>query len=137
MATTVVKSTIKFKRGSESEWATLNPILEEGEPGYTTDSKKVKIGDGTSHWNNLDYLNNTIKQSLVTLEASNWSNNEMTVTVQGVTSINDIIVSPSPSFQEAYTSAGILCVAQSTNSLTFTCEDTPSVDINVNVLILG
>ena len=56
MATTVV-STIKFKRGTEARWAELNPILENGEPGYVYDKHKFKIGDGVTPWNNLPYVN--------------------------------------------------------------------------------
>ena len=46
-------ATIQFKRGSASRWAELNPILEVGEPGYDTDSGRLKIGDGETHWNDL------------------------------------------------------------------------------------
>lgn len=47
---------IKFKRGTSSEWATLNPVLRLGEPGFEKNTGKLKIGDGTTAWNSLDYL---------------------------------------------------------------------------------
>ena len=47
---------IKLKRDSSSSWALSNPILSLGEPGYETDSGKLKIGDGVSDWNSLDYV---------------------------------------------------------------------------------
>jgi hypothetical protein len=44
---------IKLKRGLSTEWADLNPILKLGEPGYEKDTKKLKIGDGVTLWNDL------------------------------------------------------------------------------------
>ena len=51
-----IKATIQFKRATSSKWAQLNPILAKGEPGYETDTGKLKIGDGTSTWQSLKYL---------------------------------------------------------------------------------
>jgi len=56
MSTIVVKTIIKFKRGLASEWTDVNPILQAGEPGFETDTNKVKIGNGVSTWNTLPYL---------------------------------------------------------------------------------
>ena len=53
---TVIASTIKFKRGTEAKWAELNPILENGEPGYVYDKYKFKIGDGKTPWKDLPYM---------------------------------------------------------------------------------
>ena len=55
MAEIVIK-TIKFKRGTSAAWARTNPVLLDGEPGYEKDTKKLKIGDGTTAWNNLSYI---------------------------------------------------------------------------------
>lgn len=46
---------IKFRRDISSEWEKFNPILSDGEPGYESDTKKVKIGDGETRWLELDY----------------------------------------------------------------------------------
>lgn len=72
----------------------------------------------------------------VTLSASSWSSNEQTVSVVGVTSSSTAIVTPAPASHTAYAEAGIYCSAQATDSLTFTCDDTPSEDLTVNVVIL-
>lgn len=37
-------------------WEAKNPILRDGERGYEYDSGKVKIGNGTSRWNDLPYV---------------------------------------------------------------------------------
>lgn len=72
----------------------------------------------------------------LTLAAANWSNNTITVTATGVTASNNVIVSPAPASQSAYTTAGVICTAQATDSLTFTCTTTPSSDLTVTVLII-
>lgn len=49
-------STIKLRRGDSNSWSTANPVLESGETGFETNTKKLKIGDGTTAWNSLPYL---------------------------------------------------------------------------------
>ena len=53
---TTIKTTFKLKRGTAARWAELNPILEQGEPGYVYDENRLKIGDGITPWNNLPYI---------------------------------------------------------------------------------
>lgn len=72
----------------------------------------------------------------VTLSATAWSSNEQTVSVIGVSSDNTVIPGPAPTSHTAYAEAGVYCSAQATNSLTFVCENTPSEDLLVNVVIL-
>jgi hypothetical protein len=73
----------------------------------------------------------------VTLSASGWSSLIQTVTASGVTSSNDVIVSPNASSHVAYCENGVYCSAQSSGKLTFTCNEKPSVNLSVNVMILG
>lgn len=73
----------------------------------------------------------------VTLTANGWTSNSQTVTVTGVTTTNNVIVSPDPSDMDDYSAAGIKCTAQAANSLTFTCETAPEAAIDVNVLIFS
>lgn len=63
--------------------------------------------------------------------------NIQTLTVQGVTSSNTIIVSPTPLSSTDYADAGIICTAQSTNQLTFTCVTVPTNDIELSIVIIG
>jgi hypothetical protein len=46
---------LQFKRSDTAYWESSDPILESGEPGYDTDKKSFKIGDGESTWSNLAY----------------------------------------------------------------------------------
>ena len=46
----------QFRKGTSAQWASTNPILLSGEPGYETDTGKMKLGDGVTHWNSLSAL---------------------------------------------------------------------------------
>jgi len=46
---------IQLRRDTASNWASINPTLAQGEPGYETDTGKIKYGDGSTAWNSLDY----------------------------------------------------------------------------------
>ena len=52
----VIKTTFQLRRGAAAVWAKNNPILERGEPGFVVDENRLKIGDGTTPWNDLDYI---------------------------------------------------------------------------------
>ena len=76
----------------------------------------------------------------VTLPASGWSSNTQTVTVNGVLADETKqLIQPMPAIasQAAYYAAGILCTNQAANSLTFTCQEAPSSDLTVYVVIQG
>lgn len=47
---------IQLRRDSSENWKKYNPVLMEGEVGYETDTRKRKIGDGHTAWNDLEYL---------------------------------------------------------------------------------
>ena len=46
---------ILLRRDSEANWLYNDPVLMSGEPGYETDTGKLKIGDGQTPWSALDY----------------------------------------------------------------------------------
>ena len=48
--------TMQQKRGLASRWTSTNPILLAGEIGVETDTNKLKVGNGTTAWNDLDYM---------------------------------------------------------------------------------
>lgn len=45
----------QLRRDTSTSWSSINPILALGEPGVETDTLKLKIGDGATAWNSLDY----------------------------------------------------------------------------------
>lgn len=46
-------TTIKLRRGTQSEWDAANPVLAEGEQGYVTDTGEVRAGDGSTSFADL------------------------------------------------------------------------------------
>jgi hypothetical protein len=73
----------------------------------------------------------------VTLTVAGWNNKTQTVTATGVTASNTVIVSPAPASIDDYATNKVYWSAQGSNSLTFSCTDTPTGDIDVNVLIMN
>mgnify|MGYP003341841230 CR=1 FL=1 len=51
---------IQVRRGTSTDWSTVNPTLAAGEIGFESNTKKVKIGDGTTAWNSLDYISSDV-----------------------------------------------------------------------------
>jgi hypothetical protein len=49
---------IQLRNDTPSNWTTANPVLLAGEVGIETDSarNRIKIGDGTTAWNDLPYF---------------------------------------------------------------------------------
>ncbi len=48
---------ITIRQGSSEEWENSNPILQNGELAYDSTNKSLKIGDGTTRWNDLSFIN--------------------------------------------------------------------------------
>ena len=42
-------------QATAAEWVQINPVLPLGMIGYESDTGRVKIGDGISDWNTLEY----------------------------------------------------------------------------------
>lgn len=55
MATEIIKHTYQFKRGLAADWKRVNPVLKEGEPGFESDTNRLKIGNSFDAWNSLPY----------------------------------------------------------------------------------
>ena len=74
----------------------------------------------------------------VVLLASMWGSNKyQSRTVPGVQADSNIIITAVPVDYIAYAEAGVRCDGQANNTLSFKCEEIPTVDLAVNVLILG
>ena len=56
-------ATIQFKRGLAASWTSVNPTLAVGECGFETDTKKLKIGTGSTAWTSLTYFAGDISGS--------------------------------------------------------------------------
>ncbi len=49
-------SRIRMRRASATLWTDANPVLGLGEGGFEVDTNKLKIGDGSGLWTELDYI---------------------------------------------------------------------------------
>lgn len=80
-----------------------------------------------------------VKSATVTLSANAWSGNSQTINIPNVTAGSLVTVAPVPTAQNrtAYLEAGVYCSAQGAGTLTFVCEDVPSVSLNVNIQIIN
>lgn len=50
---------IQVRNDPSHLWTLANPVLASGELGAETDTRKLKLGDGTTPWNDLPYLRGT------------------------------------------------------------------------------
>ena len=83
---------VQLRRDTATKWAAANPKLLSGEIGFETDSRKFKIGDGTTPWNSLAYSPVVDAGSLPTLGVDTTGNY-----VAGVSAGTGITVTHTPS----------------------------------------
>ena len=118
----------------------LNPVTDysTSEPIQTSEFVWTR-NLSNLYWERIDVQPSSGGGSAIsttgTLVSGTWVNNSQTIMVNGVTANNTVMVSPAPISATDWSSAGILCTGQNTNSLTFTCTSTPSANITVNVVI--
>lgn len=55
MARNTLKTRIQLRNDKATTWVEKNPVLLKGEMGIEVDTGKIKIGDGTKAWNELNY----------------------------------------------------------------------------------
>ncbi len=79
MPKSLPNSTVKVKRATAARWTSQNPVLAAGEIGYETDTRKMKLGDGTSSWTQLSYL---------AAEGSGAAGQAATIRIGTVTTLN-------------------------------------------------
>lgn len=89
---------------------------------------------------NKEYVDSRHINGQITLTPGGWSNNTQTVSFPGVTadtSKTDIYASPAPADDNyaAYVENGVRPYSQGDGTITFKCEDVPSVNVYVNVSV--
>ena len=55
-----VKAILSIRNDTSANWAEQNPVLKRGEIVAEIDTKLIKLGDGTTPYNNLPYINATL-----------------------------------------------------------------------------
>lgn len=75
---------IKIRRGPATLWESRNPILLDGEPGYDTTNHVVKIGDGSTRWNDLEGVGSDAGQPAPTPAGTSYSYRKLTPAAEWV-----------------------------------------------------
>lgn len=130
MPTSVDVKNLKINKLTEAQYDTAvqGGVIDENELSVLTD---------------VDYATIDIPSTMPELTVAGWSldsgTNKYTqsVSVTGVTGTNTVFVSPAPSSAADYASSSVLCISQTTDSLTFQADSVPSNAITVNVVIMG
>lgn len=136
--------------GNVALTGTRIPISEDAPTTYVTtviSGKQAKItvsgllkGNGSGGVSaavaGTDYQS-PVRYASVILPASGWKNNSQTINVSNVTDRSLVVIAPAPAYRKTYQEADVYCSAQGAGTLTFTCEDVPSVNLNVNIQIIN
>ena len=92
----VIQTTFKFRRNTSEYWEQKNPLLAEGEPCFELDTGKLKIGNGTTAYNDLPYINSESVQIEIATEdvigavLSSTEKNHVSVDEKGRMEVNEI-----------------------------------------------
>ena len=122
----VIKTTFQVKRGTAARWEELNLILNPGEPGFEMDTFKLKIGDGSTPWRELPYVNDVDISKYITIEDIINGDVILPVATEAVrgavlssTAKNEISVDPTDGSMEV-------------NSLSIDRLDTEGINVTLN-----
>lgn len=58
----IITATIQLRRDTAANWTSTNPVLLAGEVGFETDTRRSKLGNGSTAWTSLPYINGTAAQ---------------------------------------------------------------------------
>ena len=83
-----INSKILIRRDTTANWSTNNPILAAGQIGFDITVGKHKIGDGSTHWNDLSYFalvsDLTSKLTYYSDTSENWARKTTLVSIADV-----------------------------------------------------
>lgn len=104
------------------------------------DEKVANVEVDLTGYATEDYVDSRFVRATITLAADGWENNCQTIAIASVTadpSLTDVTVSPDTSDENytAYTESGIRLYTQNDGSVTFKCNDVPSVNLIVNIIV--
>lgn len=58
----VLNSKLQLRNDTAANWGITNPVLLKGELGIELDTEKIKVGDGATAWNELEYFGNYVEK---------------------------------------------------------------------------
>lgn len=120
MAQKIVKTRLVHRKDLSTKWNSVNPILLDGEMGIEKDTRKFKIGDGVTSWNDLPYANVTYDVFNSKFSVSNDENTPGTAPVRddsnqihvNTTSQSDPTVAVNKGYMEKHVEAEINKISQ-------------------------
>lgn len=71
---------IRLRRDTDANWAAEDPVLLAGEMAISTDSRRYKVGDGSTAWSSLSYY---IEGVLARGQASKTTSGTITIATAG------------------------------------------------------
>lgn len=91
-----VANTIQLRRDTAAAFTTANPTLAPGEPAYETDTRKLKVGNGTTPWASLPYFDfsYTLPPATASVLGGVKIGANITVLADGTISVADPYVHP-------------------------------------------
>lgn len=99
---------INQRRDTSANWTSTNPVLQLGEVGWETNTRKCKLGDGVTAWADLEYAN----PSLVSSVAGKIGDVELVPSDIGLGSVNNTADNDKPvSGPQAAADADVLAAA--------------------------
>ena len=90
---------IKIRRGTTTQWAASNRVLQLGELGLDTTLNKLKAGNGTTAWSSLPFLQadadvTELAQDAVATALANGTHSNITVTYDDATNKISLATGP-------------------------------------------
>lgn len=95
MAEKTIKTTIQLRNDLAANWTTKNPLLKKGEIGIEIDTRKMKVGDGTTAWRDLSYMGADANDILAVINENRDTCTQIELT-QGQTDADGLATITSP-----------------------------------------
>ena len=67
MAEKTINTRIQLRNDLAATWDSKNPVLKKGEIGIEIDTRKMKVGDGTTAWKTLPYMGADVNDILAVI----------------------------------------------------------------------
>ena len=95
MAEKTIKTTIQLRNDLAATWTTKNPVRKKGEIGIEIDTRKMKVGDGTTAWNAVSYMGADANDILAVINENRDNCTQIELT-QGQTDADGLATITSP-----------------------------------------
>jgi hypothetical protein len=83
---------IEQRHGTAELWTERNPVLNDGEVGWETDTLKQKLGDGVTTWDQLPYAGNELSWVAEAIQLWQYGNSYAAYTINSSTTYFDRLI---------------------------------------------